>query len=109
MLKKSIMPIVIAIVILVTTETTAMNSFTFYPVVAQPSNGVNSSRTNMTSAMMASASLHLRAADQALMDGNSTGAMEQLSLAQLQISMLGMKDTGTLNETQAMKFMRWNH
>jgi hypothetical protein len=88
-------------------EIIADNGFTFYPPLAQQMNSSSSSSsTNMTYAMMASASMHLRAAYQALMNGNTAGAIEQLSLAQLQISMLGMKSMATLNATLAMDFMK---
>src|SRR6266496_303424 len=82
---------------------TTMDRLTIYPVSAQ-TNGNNSN--NMTSAMMASASLHLKLADQAIMNGNTKAAFNQLNLAQLQLSMSDMKTAGMLNETQAMGFMK---
>jgi len=60
----------------------------------------------MDFAMAELAKIHLMAADRALMKGNTTAAFNQMNLAYLQLSMLGMKDMGTLNETQAMKFMQ---
>jgi hypothetical protein len=60
----------------------------------------------MDFAMAELAKIHLMAADRALMKGNTTAAFNQMNLAYLQLSMLGMKDMGTLNETQAMKFMK---
>jgi Tfp pilus assembly protein PilX len=59
---------------------TTMHGFTIYPVSAQTTK--NSS--NMTSAMMASASLHLKLANQAINNGNTKEASNQLNLAQLQ-------------------------
>ena len=50
------------------------------------------------------ARIHLMAANEALMKGNTTAALSQI--AYLQLSMLGMKDMGTMNETQIMKFMQ---
>jgi hypothetical protein len=55
--------------------------------------------------MIASAILHLKLADQAIMNGNTKAAFNQLNLAQLQLSISDMKTAGTLNETQAMDFM----
>ncbi len=52
------------------------------------------------------ARIHLMAANEALMKGNTTAALSQMNLAYLQLSMLGMKDMGTMNETQIMKFMQ---
>jgi hypothetical protein len=40
------------------------------------------------------------------MKGDTTAAFSQMNLAYLQFSMLGMKDMGTMNETQMMKFMQ---
>ena len=57
----------------------------------------------MNFAMEELAKLHLMIADQALKKGNNTEAFNQMNLAYLQLSMLGMKDMGTLNQTQAMK------
>jgi hypothetical protein len=79
-----------------------MHGFTIYPVSAQ----TTKTSSNMTSAMMASASLHLKLADQAIKNGNTKEAFNQLNLAQLQLSMSEMRAAGTLNETQAMDFMK---
>ena len=100
---KNMTQIMVATVIIITVEFTA-NNFAFHSVWAQQMNdGVSSS--NMTSAMIESARMHLIDANKALMTGNKTAALEQLSLAQLQISMMDMKTMTTLNETQAMDFM----
>ena len=93
---------VIALIIIMVEFVT--NNIAFSPVWAQQtSEGADNS--NMTSAMIASARMHLMDANKALMTGNSTAALEQLNLAQLQISMMGMKKMTTLNQTQAMDFM----
>jgi hypothetical protein len=96
---------VLAAVLVFIITSTATNGFVIYPVSAQ----MNSSSTNKTSmdfAMAELAKIHLMAADRALMKGNTTAAFNQMNLAYLQLSMLGMKDMGSLNETQAMKFMQ---
>jgi hypothetical protein len=79
--------------------------FVIYPVSAQVNN-IDTNKKSMDIAMAELAKLHLTAADQALMRGNTTAAFNQMNLAYLQFSMLGMKDMGTLNETQAMKLMQ---
>jgi hypothetical protein len=61
------------------------------------------SKNTISFAMEELAKLHLMIADQALKKGNNTEAFNQMNLAYLQLSMLGMKDMGTLNQTQAMK------
>jgi len=63
----------------------------------------------MNFAMEELAKLHLMIADRALKKGNSTEALNQMNLAYLQLSMLGMKDMGTLNQTQAMKCVRTSY
>ena len=60
----------------------------------------------MDLAMSELARIHLMAANEALMKGNTTAALSQMNLTYLQLSMLGMKDMGTMNETQIMKFMQ---
>ena len=57
-------------------------------------------------AMSELAKIHLMAANEALMKGNTTAAFAQMNLAYLQFAMLGMKDMGTLDANQAMKFMQ---
>jgi hypothetical protein len=106
--KTTVLPIIVSIlaaVLVFIITSTATNGFVIYPVSAQ----VNISSTNKTSmdfAMSELAKIHLMAADRALMKGNTTEAFNQMNLAYLQLSMLGMKDMGTLNQTQAMKFMQ---
>ncbi len=76
------------------------SSFSIYAVYAQ----TNSS--NMSSSMIESARMHIRAADKALASGNATGALDQVNFAQMQLSMMGMKNMGTMNEQQVKEFMK---
>ena len=106
--KTKALPIIVSVLAVVMITCTVTNGFVIYPVSAQ----VNSSSTNKTSmdfAMFELAKIHLTAADRALMKGNNTQAFNQMNLAYLQLSMLGMKDMGTLNETQAMKCVRTSY
>ena len=109
--KTKALPIIVSVlaaVLVFIITSTVTNGFVIYPVSAQ----VNSSNTNKTSmdfAMFELAKIHLTAADRALMKGNNTEAFNQMNLAYLQLSMLGMKDMGTLNETQAMKCVRTSY
>jgi hypothetical protein len=106
--KTKALPIIVSVLAVVMITCTVTNGFVIYPVSAQ----VNSSNTNKTSmdfAMFELAKIHLMAADRALMKGNNTEAFNQMNLAYLQLSMLGMKDMGTLNETQAMKCVRTSY
>lgn len=64
------------------------------------------SKNTMELAMSELAKIHLMAANEALMKGNTTAAFAQMNLAYLQFAMLGMKDMGTLDANQAMKFMQ---
>lgn len=73
-----------------------------YQVYAQ----TNTSNGNMTSAMVMLARFHLKAADTALVNGNKTAALNELTLAQLQVLMLGMKPMGTVDMAQAMQLLK---
>src|SRR5919202_6044515 len=86
-----------------------------YPVYAQmgdnSSSNVANSNNNTTKntmdlAMSELARIHLIAANEALMRGDTTAAFSQMNLAYLQFSMIEMKDMGIMNETQMMKFMQ---
>ena len=79
-----------------------VEGFAIHPVYAQ----TNTSNGNMTSAMVILARFHLKAADTALANGNNTAALNQLTLAQLQVLMLGMKPMGTVDMAQAMQLMK---
>jgi hypothetical protein len=87
--------LIVAMLVLIVT-------MSIYPVSAQ----TNGTSNNMTSSEMASARLHLKLADQAIMKGDTKEAFTQLNLAQLQLSMTELKSAGTLNGTQAMVFMK---
>jgi hypothetical protein len=99
--------IVVSVVLISVLVTTIPQNDSVYPVSAQMNNSNNNtSKNSMNFAMGELAKLHLMIADQALKNGNTTAAFNQMNLAYLQLAMLGMKDMGTLNETQAMKFMQ---
>jgi len=55
---------------------------------------------------MDSTRLHLNTARNALMNGTTKAASDQITKAQMQLSMLHMKSMGTMNEMQALSFMR---
>ena len=98
--------ILVSVVLIAVLVTTIPQNDSVYPVSAQMNNGNNTNNKSMNFAMDELARLHLMIADQALKNGNTTAAFSQMNLAYLQLAMLGMKDMGTLNETQAMKFMQ---
>ena len=79
-----------------------VEGFAIHPVYAQ----TNTSNGNMTSAMVILARFHLKAADTALANGNNTAALNELTLAQLQVLMFGMKTMGTVGVAQAMQLMK---
>jgi hypothetical protein len=79
-----------------------VEGFAIHPVYAQ----TNTSNGNMTSAMVMLARFHLKAADTALANGNNTAALNELTLAQLQVLMLGMKPMGTVDMAQAMQLLK---
>ena len=72
-----------------------------YPATAQTTD-----TQNMTAPMMESARFHLKAADELLMKGDTTAALDQINLAEIQLSLLNMgtQETST-NQTQAMEFI----
>jgi hypothetical protein len=79
-----------------------VEGFAIHPIYAQ----TNTSNGNMTDAMVILARFHLKAADTALVNGNNTAALNELTLAQLQVLMFGMKTMGTLDVAQAMQLMK---
>ena len=96
-------------VLLLTIASTETSKVVIYPVSAQMdsnSNNNNVTKSTMNLAMSELARIHLMAANEALMKGDTTAAFSQMNLAYLQFSMLGMKDMGVMNETQMMKFMQ---
>ena len=99
----------VAVLLLFTITTTYTSRVVIYPASAQMdnnSNNNNATKSTMDLAMSELARIHLMAANEALMKGNTTAAFSQMNLAYLQLSMLGMKDMGRMNETQMMKFMQ---
>jgi hypothetical protein len=95
-------------VLLLTITSIDTSKVVIYPVSAQMDNNSNNNVTKSTMdlAMSELARIHLMVANEALMKGNTTAAFSQMNLAYLQLSMLGMKDMGRMNETQMMKFMQ---
>jgi hypothetical protein len=69
-------------------------------VAQAPSDG------NMTAPMLESASFHLEAADASILEGDITTALNQIKLAEMQLSLLNMGSEGTsMNPTQAIEFI----
>jgi hypothetical protein len=101
--------IVVSVVLISILVTTIPQNDSVYSVSAQVNNSNNTNSTSMNFAMEELAKLHLMIADQAVKKGNNTEAFNQMNLAYLQLSMLGMKDMGTLNQTQAMKCVRTSY
>lgn len=61
---------------------------------------------NMTSPMVESTRFHLKAADELLMEGNTVTALDQINLAEIQLSLLNMgSQETTMNQTAAMEFI----
>jgi hypothetical protein len=72
------------------------------PTSAQPT----STSENMTIPMSESARFHLKTADDLLAKGDTKAALEQISLAELQLSLLRMSAEGTtMNQTAATEFI----
>ena len=78
------------------------------PAIAQM-NGPMNPNTNMSLVMMESVRMHLKAADKAMSAGNASAALEQMNMARMQISVMGMKNMGVMNQSQAMQFMEGTH
>jgi hypothetical protein len=73
-----------------------------HPTSAQPT----STSENMTVPMTESARLHLKTADDLLAKGDTKAAFDQISLAELQLSLLRMSSEGTtMNQTAASEFI----
>ena len=96
--------LVTIMVFLICLVISALNSeFTaiFYLATAQTTD-----TENMTAPMMESARFHLKAADELLMKGDTTAALDQINLAEIQLSLLNMGFQETsMNQTQAMEFI----
>ena len=72
-----------------------------YPATAQTTD-----TQNMTAPMMESARFHLKAANELLMKGDTTAALDQINLAEIQLSLLNMGfQEISMNQTQAMEFI----
>jgi DNA-binding protein Fis len=99
----SIASVLLLGVVIITIEMVGNGLVTNSPAMAQTA---LISSGNMTTPMMESASFHLRAADRLLMDGNTNAALDQISLAEIQLSLLNMgpQETST-NQTQAVEFI----
>jgi hypothetical protein len=70
-------------------------------VIAQAPSG-----ENMTAPMLESARFHLEAADASISEGDTTAALRQIKLAEMQLSLLNMGSEGTsMNPTQAIEFI----
>ena len=92
-------------VVVIVTEMERDGLVIIHPIMAQTS-PISSGNMNMTAPMMESAGFHLKAADRLLMDGNTDAALDQINLAEIQLSLLNMGHRGTLtNQTQAIEFV----
>ena len=78
------------------------------PVIVQSNGPKNANTTSMSSVMMESVRMHLMAADNAMSAGNVSEALEQMNMTRMQISVMGMKNMGVMNHSQAMQFMEGN-
>jgi hypothetical protein len=66
----------------------------------------STSAGNMTTPMLESARFHLKAADAFLISGDNPAALDQIALAEMQLSLLNMSSQGTsMNPTQAIEFI----
>ncbi|CAN5383626.1 hypothetical protein BH18THE2_BH18THE2_43790 [soil metagenome] len=74
--------------------------------ISHPISAQTNSSGNMEAPMMESARFHLRAADELLMEGNTVAALDQIDLAEIQLSLLNMgSQETTMNQTQAMELV----
>lgn len=62
--------------------------------------------TSMSSTMMEFARQHLKSADTALLNNDTAAALDLLTLAELQIALIGMESTGAMTEAQISEFMQ---
>jgi hypothetical protein len=90
-------------VVVITTEIDVSELVIIRSTFAQAS---TTNSGNMTIPMMESARFHLKAADRLLMDGNTEAALDQINLAEIQLSLLNMDPQEiSVNQTQAMEFI----
>jgi hypothetical protein len=93
--------LLLVLVVVITTETDRDGLAIISSTLAQ----TTTSSGNMTAPMMESASFHLKEADRLLMEGNTDAALDQINLAEIQLSLLGMNSGETsMNQAQAMEF-----
>jgi hypothetical protein len=87
----------------ITTEIERDGLVIIRPTLAQTT---PTSSGNMTAPMIESTSFHLKAADRLLMEGNTEAALDQINLAEIQLSLLNMGPQETaMNQTQVMEFV----
>ena len=61
---------------------------------------------NMTTPMLESAKFHLKAADELISKGDTMAALNQINLAEIQLSLLNMGPQGTsMHSSQAIEFV----
>jgi hypothetical protein len=95
--------VVLLLGVVITTEIDEGELAIIRPTIAQT---IPTTSGNMTAPMMESASFHLNAADRLLMDGDTEAALDQINLAEIQLSLLNMgpQEIST-NQTQVMEFI----
>lgn len=99
--KKYLVTIMVFLICFVISVLNSKFTSIIYPATAQTTD-----TENMTAPMMESARFHLKAADELLMKGDSTAALDQINLAEIQLSLLNMGFQETsMNQTQAMEFI----
>lgn len=99
--EKSLVTIIVFLICFVISVLNSEFTAIIYPVTAQTTD-----TQNMTAPMMESARFHLKAADELLMKGDTTAALDQINLAEIQLSLLNMGFQETsMNQTQAMEFI----
>jgi hypothetical protein len=93
------------VVVVITTEIDGGKFVNVRSALAQTA-PTSSGNMNMTTPMIESTSFHLNAADRLLMDGNTDAALDQVNLAEIQLSLLNMgpQEIST-NQTQAVEFV----
>jgi hypothetical protein len=99
--KKYLVTIMVFLICFVISVLNSEFTAIIYPATAQTTD-----TENMTAPMMESARFHLKAADELLMKGDTTAALDQINLAEIQLSLLNMGFQETsMNQTQAMEFI----
>src|SRR5919202_4084263 len=94
-------------VLLLLAATILMTVFADSPIIVHTTSAqLTSNSEHMTATMTESARIHLKTADDLLIRGNTKAALEQISLAELQLSLLRMSSEGTtMNQTAATEFI----